>query len=545
MEVIHCTTPTIINWFRPGLLLGLGLWVLSSVASGAEHPVVHAAGEELHGRWSEQTVPVAEFLGIPFAAPPVGDLRWRAPQEPKPRTEPQSATRFAPACMQGSSNVDWYASVASAFGYGREVVGRPDSVSEDCLYMNVWTPDPGGSRNLPVMVFVHGGSNKGGWSYEPNYIGARLAARGVVVVTITYRLGPFGFFAHPALTNETGEPRANFALLDIEAAFRWVRDHIRAFGGAPGNITAFGESSGAASLTDLLLASAVSPRSGPLPFRRLIAQSAPLGLAARRTLEEEQALGLELVSYLGVDGPVGADRLRNIPAEDLLAAADRLPTDHYFDAAIDGDILPADLLRWLDKARLSGVEIILGTNADEWLMYIDENATSEDLGQWIRDHAPQHRDELLDAVSDEPDPRRKLDRVTTAHDMLCASRYLAERINDAGGRGWIYLFSRQRSGKGGDKLGAYHGAELPYVFDSHDAWLPVEKADRRLTDAVQDYWLHFAKTGKPAPEGQPAWPVYTRENPVVLELGEAVKLRKSETGSLCGIFRAASTEGTE
>jgi para-nitrobenzyl esterase len=268
-------------------------------------------------------------------------------------------------------------------------------------------------------------------------------------------------------------------------------------------------------------------------------------LAARRTLEEEQALGLELVSYLGVDGPVGADRLRNIPAEDLLAAADRLPTDHYFDAAIDGDILPADLLLWLDKARLSGVEIILGTNADEWLMYIDENATSEDLGQWIRDHAPQHRDELLDAVSDEPDPRRKLDRVTTAHDMLCASRYLAERINDAGGRGWIYLFSRQRSGKGGDKLGAYHGAELPYVFDSHDAWLPVEKADRRLTDAVQDYWLHFAKTGKPAPEGQPAWPVYTRENPLVLELGEAVKLRKSETGSLCGIFRAASIEGTE
>ena len=166
-------------------------------------PIVYANGEELHGAW-ENGEEVAVFRGVPFAAPPVGDLRWRAPMANTARSGPQNAATFAPACMQTPYITDWYASVAKTFGHGPESVGRPNGVSEDCLYLNVWSPQLDANAKLPVLVWVHGGSNKGGWSYEPNYIGAKLAAEGVIVVTITYRLGAFGFFSHDLLENDAG-----------------------------------------------------------------------------------------------------------------------------------------------------------------------------------------------------------------------------------------------------------------------------------------------------------------------------------------------------
>jgi len=251
---------------KVGLLLTfLLLQVTIAVASENSAPVVKANGEELLGEWAGVTRQVAVFKGIPFAQPPVGKLRWRAPQPHVPRAGGQAAIEFGPGCMQGPGGVNWYVGVAEAFGHGPEVVGRPNGLSEDCLYLNVWSPEPLSDTGLPVMVFVHGGSHAGGWSYEPNYIGENLAARGVVVVTIAYRVGPFGFFSHPALNNTKGEPVANFALLDIRAAFEWVSRHIVSFGGNPENVTGFGESSGAFNLVDLLLADlakeAGSPRS--------------------------------------------------------------------------------------------------------------------------------------------------------------------------------------------------------------------------------------------------------------------------------------------
>jgi len=210
-------------------------------------PVVLANGEELHGIWEGEGNQIAVFKGVPFATPPVGDLRWRAPRPNTPRQGPQSAAEFAPGCMQTTYSTDWYARVAAAFGHGPEVAARPLGVSEDCLYLNIWTPELNPEAGLPVMVWVHGGSNKGGWSYEPNYIGTRLAEKGVIVVSIAYRLGAFGFFSHPALDNGEGQPVANFGWLDGIHAFTWVTEYIRAFGGDPENITAIGESSGAGS----------------------------------------------------------------------------------------------------------------------------------------------------------------------------------------------------------------------------------------------------------------------------------------------------------
>ncbi len=201
----------------------LALWacVCMSLALGActkspPAPAVMANGEVLQGAWSGSKGDIAAFKGIPFAAPPVGDLRWRAPEPHQPRQGLQTALEYAPVCMQTDYIIDWYARVAAAFGHGADVVVRPKGVSEDCLYLNIWTPTLAVDARLPVMIYVHGGSNKGGWSYEPNYVGDLLAQQSVVVVSIAYRLGPLGFFSHPSLANGPRMPVANFGLLDIE-----------------------------------------------------------------------------------------------------------------------------------------------------------------------------------------------------------------------------------------------------------------------------------------------------------------------------------------
>jgi para-nitrobenzyl esterase len=508
--------------FLPILLSGLLLPVTVARAAEPPAPVVIANDEELLGGWAGAGQQVAVFRGIPFAAPPQGRLRWLAPRPHMPRKGRQAATAFGPACMQGSGGVDWYVGVAAAFGHGPEAVGRPNSVSEDCLYLNVWSPKPFADAGLPVMVFVHGGSNAGGWSYEPNYIGANLAARGVVVVTIAYRVGPFGFFSHPALNNSHGDPVANFALLDIRAAFQWIRTNIAAFGGDADNITGFGESSGAFDLVDLLLADLAEGRGSESLFRRLVSQSIGGPPIVRKTLAQEQASGEFLLEQLGLDKNVTASRLRQVPAEDLLQAAAKLPADHYYSAVIDGRTMPRHPLETLRLARTAGVDLMIGTNSDEWYMYVAEDTTREDVQAWVADYEPEQQADILAAVAGEPTARNTIDRLRTARNMLCPSRYLASRINEAGGRAWVYLFSRQRAGNGGDRLRVHHGAELPYVFDRHDAWLPVEEQDRELTEVVMDYWVRFAATGDPNLPGRPAWPVHSRQDPAVMELGNRV-----------------------
>jgi para-nitrobenzyl esterase len=432
--------------------------------------------------------------------------------------------------------VDWYADVAEAFGHGPEVVEHPAGVSEDCLYLNVWSPDLSADARLPVMVYVHGGSNKGGWSYEPNYVGQNLAAKGVVVVTIAYRLGPFGFFSHRALGNDEGEPVANFALLDIRAAFEWVQQNIGAFGGDPGNITGFGESAGAFNLADLLLADLDRGKDSRSLFRRLILQSIGGPVRVRRTLAEEQAIGALLANNLGLSGEVTAQKLRRVPGKAVVKAAGQLPAGHDFSAVIDGTSVfrhPREVLARLDA---SGTDLIAGTNADEWYMYLDRETTHKDVENWIAEYAPGGRQALLDQVANERDPRRALDRLSTARQMLCPSRDLAGTVSGNGGRAWVYYFNRQRQGEGGQLLGAYHGAELPYVFNRHDDWLATDDQDKALSAVIMDYWVRFAATGDPNATGSPSWPAYTDEKPDVLILGDSTDVAPDTTLELCNLL---------
>jgi para-nitrobenzyl esterase len=511
---------------RVVILLSL---VLLLSGCGKAAPEVIANGETLKGEWDKALSDVAVFRGIPFAAPPSGELRWRAPQPPVPRTGTVDAIEFATACPQGSYIVDWYARVAEAFGHGPEVVAGPKGESEDCLYLNIWTPDLAPEQPLPVMVYVHGGSNRGGWSYEPNYLGEQLAARGVVVVTIAYRLGPLGFFSHPALGSGEVEPIANFGLLDIEAAFKWVRAHISNFGGAADNITGFGESSGAGNLLDLAL---MTDQESPL-FDRIIAQSTGGGIDRRRSLEQEQAVAAKLLAELGFDQSVNAEQLRNISPGDLLRAGDDALEGHYYQAVVDGNTGLRQPMEGLLGPQAAKLNVLAGTNKDEWRMYVDADAGSEDVEQWIRDSAPEFLGNLLDIVSDETDARRALDRLISAKRMLCPTRFIAGRATAAGGEGSVYWFTRQREGQVGETLGVYHGAELPYVFNQHDAWLPTTDADRAVTETLMSYWVSYASTGSVRTENLPEWPMYSASRPWVMELGDQVGVIEPPDAWLC------------
>ena len=203
-------------------------------------PTVDIDGEVLTGMYVEDGK-VAAFLGVPFAEPPVGDLRWRAPQSLATRVEHRDVTEFAPACIQTMRILDWYRWMAESFGGSVDEYDDLE-ISEDCLYLNIWTPALDSHAEMPVMVWIHGGSNKSGWSYEHNYHGHKLALEGVVVVSVAYRQGPFGFLSHPDLPAD--EARANFGYWDLIASLQWIQDNIRDFGGDPDRVTLFGESAG-------------------------------------------------------------------------------------------------------------------------------------------------------------------------------------------------------------------------------------------------------------------------------------------------------------
>ncbi|MCY3838722.1 MAG: carboxylesterase family protein [Gammaproteobacteria bacterium] len=256
---------------------------------------------------------VLRFSGIRFAQAPIDDWRWREPRPADPPTNgPVDATRWPPTCMQDEGNVDWYRGVAAAFGQPAEVAPTRPDAAEDCLFLNVWTPDVDGQ--MPVMVWIHGGANVNGWSYEPNYRGRELAALGAVVVSIQYRLGVFGFLAHPALSAESPNASSgNYGILDQIEALRWIQANIHRFGGDPGNVTVFGESAGAGDIAYLLL----SPLARGL-FHRAISQSGGWPADQRRTLADNETQGVDFLRRVKA---AGIDELRRLPAEALLAAA--------------------------------------------------------------------------------------------------------------------------------------------------------------------------------------------------------------------------------
>lgn len=474
------------------LVLAIALTALGACDSirAPADPRVEIGGEVLVGKHMPDHG-VSAFLGVPFAEPPVGDLRWRVPQPLQTKVARRDVSRFAPACMQSMRILDWYRYMAGTFGGSGDYYADLD-VSEDCLYLNIWTPTLESDAKLPVMVWVHGGSNRSGWSYEPNYHGHVLAQEGVVVVSVAYRQGAFGFLSPPGLTAD--EPTANFGLWDIVASLQWIQDNIEQFGGDPHRVTAFGESAGAEDILALMFA---KPAAG-LFHRAILESTAGYGIDGS-SLDGERERGRKLASILGIEGDNSLAQLRQVPADKLLRVYEEAFLDYYHAPAIDGQLITEATWESIQAGRFGDHQLIIGANADE-----------------------------------------SSDRLTTANDYLCPSQNTAARMTAAGRSAWMYFFTRVRKGAAGEKLGAYHGAELPYVFGTHDAYMPTTDIDQALTETMIRYWTRFAATGDPNSERRPDWPRFAAPEFPVQELGDEVLTTAAPESELCKLF----AEGT-
>ncbi len=507
-------------------VLFLCLILLASACSRT--PEVLVDGELLVGELHEDAS-VAVFRGVPFAEPPVGDLRWRAPQPLKTKQARRETKEFAAACMQPMRILDWYRYMAETFGASGDYY--PDlEIDEDCLYLNIWTPELSADASLPVMVYVHGGSNKSGWSYEKNYHGHALAERGVVVVSITYRLGVFGFLSHPEM--DADEPQSNFGIWDAVAALRWVQDNIRQFGGDPDRVTLFGESSGAQDVLAILFA---RPASG-LIHRTILQSTAGYGIERMTTVAEEMERGVALSDRLGVVGPGALERLKRIPAEHLLRVYEEGFSSYYHSPAIDDQLFTDSTWASIQAGSFGELQMLAGTNRDEWLDYIDTDATADDVIRTAHELERLNPEKALATIISEASPRRAMDRLITADNYVCASQRTAKRLSESGGNSWMYYFSRARQDAGGEKLGAYHGAELPYVFGTHDPYMTTTKVDLKLSEKMMGYWTQFAATGDPNADGLPHWPEYLGPDYSMLEFGDEIAVIASPEPELCALF---------
>ena len=466
------------------------------------------------------------FRGIPYAAPPVGDLRWRPPARPAAWEQPRDATAFGTAC--------WQPIIAGI--YSRGDLER----SEDCLYLNVWSRANAGDAQ-PVMVWIHGGSLRIGHGHLPMYDGGALTKQGVVLVSINYRLGPLGFLAHESLSAESPQGvSGNYGLLDQVAALEWVRDNIAAFGGDPNNVTVFGESAGSWSVCYLY----ASPLAKGL-FHRAIGQSggcfAPQPLLAEDSGagRSGHAVGAALATML--EAPDAA-ALRAIPATTLYAKLEE--TDWAADTRIvyvDGHVFPAAMAELVAAGQHSRVPVLVGSTADEGtslftdLPDIDHEAWRREVqGAW-----GEQADDILDAYAEDAAQSLTRARQQLLSDPFFAweMRTWARRHSAQGDPAWLYFYTHvtDLGGAYGTSLGAFHAAEIPYVFGNPHLGFgrqtTVTDNDAEVSRLMVGYWTNFAKTGDPNGEGLPPWPQYRAATDLALEISATPRV-------LAGLRRA-------
>jgi len=515
--------------------------VLQGAAFRAPAPIAPSArvdGGVVEGSYFDAQTSDAVFKGIPFAAPPVGDMRWKPPASVRAWRGIRDAKEFAPICPQRLYSPEFYAGLATRLG-GHPPPQRPLTTSEDCLYLSIWTSNFGSAERRPVMVWIHGGGNNGGWGTQGTDNGESLARQGVVLVMIEYRVGALGFIADSALTAESPHHSSgNYGLLDQIAALRWVQKNIAAFGGDPTRVTVFGQSSGAMDITCLM----TSPLARGL-FQRAISESGactgpfaalevPVTSGSEHPAAEES--GKQLAKALGVSGArdvLAAMRAKS--ADEILAAMSREPGIAH-EVNVDGWVIPEQPDLVFAEGRQLSVPFIVGSNKDEYRAFLSSFGLASMSG---------YSDALLGALGSSAPLRAFLPRmleIYPASDTAEAERELFEANTDDGfGQGarfvaramakakqpnvYFYYFTHAVASPAGQTLGAFHGGEIPFVFGNEPGW-PSGSHDQALGSAMSGYWVQFAATGNPNRRGLVEWPRYEPRSDRYLELGDSVRV---------------------
>ena len=413
------------------------------------------------------------FRGIPYAAPPVGKLRWKAPQQSEIWKTPLDCSKFRCACPQASESSGIY--VKEFYEEGMA------SMDEDCLHLNVWTPAEFEEDGLPVLIYLHGGAFCAGWSFEKTFDGEAYNEKGVILVTVNYRLGVFGFFAHPELSAESeSRTSGNYGLLDQIAALHWVKENIRAFGGDPENVTIMGSSAGACCIYDLMC----SPLAKGLFHKAILSSGDGIGeRGMERTLEEGEKMGQEICCICGANS---VEELRGLPADELYEKTAaympktvtlKTPVFPAYVPVVDGFVLPGESRDLLTTVESMDIPCIAGYVSEEVCDYFINSDGTYSVSSW------------KDST------------------MRFAEKYGEQKRSPV----YLYHFSRKLPG---DEAGAFHGAELWYVFHTLDrCWRPFTQEDASLSEEIVSYLSNFARTGSPNDNTLKDWRPYKKSRP--------------------------------
>ncbi len=467
---------------------------------------VEVAGGTIKGIKTEG---VTVYKGIPFAAPPVGELRWKAPQPVIPWKGELLANKFGPAPVQGGRFVD------------------SDQQSEDCLYLNIWVPDGYKGEKLPVMVWIYGGAfNTGATSLE-TYNGINLAKQGVIVVSIGYRVGVFGFMAHPLLSEESGESvSGNYGLLDQIAGLKWVKNNVSTFGGDSNNVTIFGESAGGISVSMLC----ASPLAKGLFHKAISESGGSFGpIEDNRTygilsLQGAEKIGNDFISKLGAHS---LEEMRTLSAQKIIEADTVSLLSFRFWPVCDGKVIVDDQYKLYSKGEFMDIPVLIGTNSDEGSLFIRKKSVKQHLEDLDNTFGPM-KDLALECY---PADNRKVAKQSSRNifrDMTFAwPTYAWANLQTEYGTADVYYYYFDQHPKIFN--GAMHASELSYVFDHMDSHpIPLmhyNNEDKALSAIMVKYWTNFAKNGNPNGEGLPEWLTFDNEKtPTMYLKGSSPKM---------------------
>jgi para-nitrobenzyl esterase len=505
--------------FLSAATLALGGLLVSSAA--IEEPVRLDSGLVSGTAGSHADVRV--FRGIPYAAAPVGKLRWRPPEPVEHWSGVRKADEFGAICMQPAFR-------------GANPSAKPRNMSEDCLFLNVWTAANSANERRPVMVWIHPGGYQTGSGAAPSFDGEALAKKGVVLVTINYRLGVFGFFSHPELTRDSEHHASgNYAFMDQTAALLWVQKNIAGFGGDPQRVTVFGDSAGSASISNLM----GSPRVRGL-FQRAIGESGAwmgLSLAPMRTLPEAEQAGVKIAEALHAQS---LEQLRALPAEDVLK------TGRGGGPVIDGWFLPEDVATIFSEGKQVDVPLLDGSNQDEGTFFL-QSTTSDKFMARVRSRFGAQADAFLKLYPAASAEEANASQLAAFRDELAFVMRTWTRAQTKTGhsKAYLYYFTHQppppagAASRGGFGSGATHGAEAQYVFQNLLAPRAWTNLDHQVSDMLSSYWVNFATNGDPNGKGLAKWPAYNdKKSAGPMVLGDQAAVGPAPNQAQLAFFQA-------